>query len=98
MEATHGVARLHQGTMGNHPCPSPPTNTVAARWTPASCGPALFRGHPVDSLDGCPMARAAPEVWQPQYVLATAEAVGRNRGTLDAVARGLGPAERPAEA
>jgi hypothetical protein len=79
--------------MGRHTHPLAPPKIVTARGTPACRGPALFRGHPVASLDGGPMERPAPEVGQPQYVLATAEAVGRNRGALEALASVLGPAQ-----
>jgi hypothetical protein len=92
------MARTHEATLGSHPRPSPRVEGITPRGTPARGGSALFGGHPLDSLDRGPMARAAPAVWEPQYVLAAAQAVGGDRGAPQALADLLSPTQRPAEA
>jgi hypothetical protein len=87
------MARTHEATLGSHPHPSPRVEGVTPRGTPARGGSALFGGHPLDSLDRGPMARAAPAVWEPQYLLAAAQGLGRDRDAPQALAGLPGPAQ-----
>jgi len=64
----HGVARADGGPRGSRQtAPAGAEETVAQEGSqggPASLGrPEVFRGDPVDSLDGGPMERIAPAVW-----------------------------------
>src|SRR5262249_32833357 len=69
-----------QGAMGSHSRPSPTDQGFTPRRTPTRRGSTLFGGHSVDPLDRCPMERTAAPVWQPEYVLAAAQTVGRDWG------------------
>lgn len=54
---------------------------------------ALLRRDALDSVDRRTMERTAQAVWQPEHLLATAAAVGSQRGLADTVAGLAGPLE-----
>ena len=60
--------------------------------SPRRC-PALFRRDALDSVDRRPLERTAQAVWQPEYLLETAAAVGSERDTPCALAGLTGPIE-----
>lgn len=71
----------------------PPATRRPKGGRPPRRRPALLRRDSLDSVDRRSVERTAQAVWQPEYLLATAAAVGSQRGVADAVAGLAGPIE-----
>lgn len=79
--------------MGPDSPPSPGSHTLPEGKPSSRRRPALFRRDALDSVDRRSLERTAQAVWQPEYLLETAAAVGSERETPGALAGRTGPIE-----
>jgi len=86
LEVPDGMAEADRRAMGAPQGTSTDLFSEPARRAPPSRRSEVFRRHPLDSVDRGSLERAAPEVWEPDDLLAAPVHLGRGRDAAQPVA------------